>query len=233
MPAERYFLDAPFSVDASLSLEGSELHHLSRVMRARSGDQIELVNGRGELAQATLLSLDKHRAALHLTALHTEKSSANVILAQGIPRFNRLEFILEKGVELNASAFWLFPSVHSEKETFSPNQHQRMHTLTVAALKQCGRLDLPPVIIKPPLSQWEIPEGTLLFGDTRQTAPLLSSYPLSQKPIFLFIGPESGFHPSELAILEQRFKAQGVKLHRNILRTDTAAIAGLSIINSN
>ncbi len=232
MPHERFFIDSPLDTGGSVYLEDQEFHHLTHVMRAQVGQPIELVNGKNQLAQATISLLSKRRAELTISEVYTEdKSKPELILAQAIPRFNRLEYILEKATELDATQFWLFPGIFSEKGEFSENQHQRMAQLTIAAMKQCGRLDLPQVLVKPPLLKWEPLEGILLFGDTASDAPPLSAIDLTPARTVLFIGPERGFDPRETAFLKQTLRATGVSLHRNILRVDTAPLVGLSLLS--
>jgi 16S rRNA (uracil1498-N3)-methyltransferase len=232
MPHERFFTDQP--LDDRVTLEETEFHHLCRVMRAREGDEIELVNGKNALAEAKITTIGKRHVELEITrVIHGPPPKRPVILAQGIPRLNRLEMILEKGTELGVTEFWLFPGMLSEKETFSPNQHKRMEQILIAAMKQCGRLDLPVISLKSPLVQWKECPGTLFFGDTSAKAPWLwqHSTPLPEhSPVVLFIGPESGFDQREVSHVQGTLGAHGVKLHSNILRTDTAAITGLSLL---
>ncbi|MBI3236928.1 MAG: RsmE family RNA methyltransferase [Chlamydiales bacterium] len=144
MPHERFFIDKPLCPQEIVLLEGDEFNHLSRVMRIQIDESVELVNGRNQLATATLLEISRHSAKLqihHLT--EDKKKKQQIILAQAIPRLNRLEYILEKGTELGASEFWLFPGIRNEKETFSQNQRLRLEHMRINAMKQCGRLDLP------------------------------------------------------------------------------------------
>lgn len=232
MPHERFFTDQP--LEKHVSLEEAEFHHLCRVMRARVGDEIELVNGKNALANAKITAIGKRHVELEITqVVHVPPAKRPLILAQGIPKLNRLEMILEKGTELGVSEFWLFPGMHSEKEAFSANQQKRMELILIAAMKQCGRLDLPVIIHKPPLLQWKQCPGTLFFGDTSNEAPWIWKHPIPLKEnsgIVLFIGPESGFDSREVSHLQGALGAHGVKLHSNILRTDTASITGLSLL---
>ncbi|MES2345027.1 MAG: RsmE family RNA methyltransferase [Chlamydiota bacterium] len=228
MPVERFFSDTSFTPENECILEGQEFHHLSHVIRCRAGEKVELVNGRNELAFATLVSIEKKKATLQIDTVVKKTPGKEIILAQAIPRFNRLEFILEKGTELGASAFWLFPGVWSEKSDFSNNQQERMELLTVSAMKQCSRLDLPPILIKPQLTEWAlIPNTTILYGDTRPEAPPVT--PPFKDPLILVVGPERGLSPQEVHHLDGTLKARGVCLNHNILRTDTAAMAFLAI----
>jgi len=233
MPHNRYFLDQPFQDQACIILDGDEFHHLARVSRTKTGETIELVNGRGQLAEATITRLNKHEAELQIDCV-IEKSrlKAPLILAQALTRMNHLEWIIEKGTELDASAFWLFPGQLSEKDDLSEAQTHRLKNLAIAAMKQCGRLDLPTIVMKPPLLQWTSLDGTLLFGSTDEEAPYLwdiAKNPLAS-PIILFIGPESGFASKETHFLQETLQSKGVRFHSNILRAETASLAALSLI---
>ncbi len=234
MPHERFFIDHPLKLQETVSLIDMEFRHLCHVMRMRVGENVELVNGKNQLAQASILALFKDHADLNVTSVfQAEEKKPKLILAQGIPRFNRLESILEKGTELNVSEFWLFPGAFSEKAEFSKNQIARMELITINAMKQCGRLDLPTIVLTPPLLKWDPPFGLSFFGDTAPDAPAIwDKRPIAPaaEPLILFIGPESGFSEDETLHLQNKLHAQGVRLHQNILRTDTASITGLSVL---
>jgi 16S rRNA (uracil1498-N3)-methyltransferase len=236
MPAERYYTCHPLIPGQTVIIDEQEFHHLSHVMRKKQGHLIELVNGKGQLAEGCIESIEKKSATVAVRSLikSSEPSSRQLILAQGVPRLNRLEFILEKGVELGATEFWLFPADLSEKESFSANQQTRLQQIVIAAMKQCGRLDLPEIVFKPPLQKWPAITGSIFFGDTRETAPFLQKKDqekiLSSSSIICFIGPEKGFSKEEIDLFERAIHAQGIRLHENILRTDTAAITILNCI---
>lgn len=226
MPHHRYFLEGPFIQGAPLILEGSEFHHLVHVMRAQVNDTVELVNGNHQLAQAILITLQKDKAHLLISHL-TEKfpPSYRLILAQALPKLTNLEWILEKGTEIGATHFWLYPGMLSEKTEVKPAQMDKLKSWVIGAMKQCGRLDLPEIILKPPLHQWTKPEGPLYFGDVASDAPWFSP---SEQSLTFFIGPEKGWHPKEVETLKS-WGASGVKLSENILRTETAALVALTL----
>lgn len=230
MPSERYFIDGALHV-GELALEGQEFHHMAHVMRTAAGDRVELVNGRGALASAVVSSIDKKRALLQIDSIaETKPDPVQIILAQAIPRPNRLDFILEKGTELGMTALWIFPGEKGERHKIGDNQLERMRAVTIAAMKQCGRLFLPEIVLMPLLKQWKKPQYPLFFGDLDPKAPYLSSiwnYP--QEGVIFVTGPESGFSEAETEAL-RTLNAQGVRLHHNTLRTDTASIAALSLM---
>lgn len=236
MPAERYFIDTELLPDQEVTLEDAEFHHFANVMRGKVGHQVELVNGLGSLAEATAIRVEKKKAIVSIeTVSFAPEEAHDLILAQAYPRFHRLDFIVEKGTELGMKELWLFPGERSERKELSESQLERLNGVTIAALKQCGRLHLPKIIVKPPLVRWTEPDGNLYFGDVNPTAPLLynqltDSPAEAKKKIVFCTGPESGFSDNEENALKA-VGAIGVKLHGNILRTDTASITALAIIS--
>lgn len=234
MPIERYFLEQPLIRDQQYCLEKQEFHHLIHVMRTKVGDFVELVNGNGELAHAVVIKLDKKQAIVKIQSVVKEPiGQFEIVLAQAIPRLNRLDTIMEKSTELGVTAIWLFPSMHSERKHFTAEQVTRLRSITIASMKQCGRLYLPYLEIKPALEKWQKLSRPAFFGDLSSKVAhfegMWKKNPPEKKVIF-FVGPESGFDQREIKQLEG-LGAQGVKLHEHILRVDTASIVALSLIS--
>ncbi len=226
MPAERFFIDA--ILEETLSLSGPEFHHLAHVMRIAPGEEVELVNGRGSLARAKVLSLSKHEAQLQVFSVtETPLLPPHLILAIPLLRPAKLELIIEKGTELGANAFWLYPAAHSDKSDLSPHQTERLHYIAIAAMKQSGRLDLPAIQLFDKLDALFTTDALYLFGDTRPTAPKIAP---QQKKVVFITGPEKGFTDKELALLDKR--AAGVRLHKNILRAETAPLVAAVFLSS-
>src|SRR6185437_14952454 len=97
-PKERFY--TPRLNTPELSLSGPENHHLTHVMRAKSGAIIELIDGKGKLATAHIKMPGKESTLLEITSCTEEASPQELILAQALPRFNLLDWIIEKGTEL-------------------------------------------------------------------------------------------------------------------------------------
>lgn len=216
MPTERFFIDA--ELDGTLHLSGPELHHL-QVMRAKTGHDVELVNGRGSLAQARIQNLSKREAIFEVIEVKNIPTK-DPLLNLGVPlmRPSKLELVIEKCTELGGDAFYLYPSDHSEKKELSAHQKQRLNHIAISAMKQCGRLDLPPIhyVTFEKLLQLNLP---IYFGDAKGQYP-----PQKPKEEKLFIsGPEKGFSEKEHTLLSQ--KASMITLGPYILRAETAPIA--------
>lgn len=234
MPHDRFYSDHPLTKGSVINLEGDEFHHLSRVMRAQEGDNVNCFNGKGVLATACVQTLYKQKASLQITeSLFTPPSTNPLIIAQAYLRANKLELILEKGCELGMNALWLFKGDFSEKGELSNNQSLRIKHILINACKQCGQLWLPEVILKPPLKGWNPSNHTLFFGDTEPDAPPFGDIWKKNPPlneVLFFVGPEKGFSAEETATLKT-LKAQGVKLAPYILRSETAPLAALSLMS--
>ena len=220
MPHNRFYIDSP--LEETISLRGDELHHLAQVMRNQEGAIIELINGKDLLAKAKILSLHHSHAQLHiLTTQKIPPLLPPLTLVQALPKLTNLKFILQKGTELGVSTFYLYPATLSEKKTLSDNQKIHLQSILITAIKQCGRYDLPTI-------KWGLPnlEGTIYFGDVDKNATPLSS--IGTLPATLIIGPEKGFTSEEIAFF--RKKGTGVSIAPYTLRSETAAIAALSIL---
>lgn len=234
MPTDRYFLPSPLKIEDIVILKEEEFHHLTRVMRGQIGDSVELINGMGILATGRITDIAKREATLLVENVHKEPlPSFEIIIAQAMPKGNRLDTILEKGTELGMTAIWLFPAEWSEKKQLSANQEERTRNILISAIKQCGRLYLPQVKMADPLDKWDRPILPCFFGDTRPEASTFAQEWAQVKPkegIIFCIGPETGFSKKEVDALH-KLGAYGVKLHQNILRTDTAPLCALSQIS--
>jgi 16S rRNA (uracil1498-N3)-methyltransferase len=229
MPYNRFFLDTRFQPELEVLLDNEEAHHLSRVIRKQRGDRIELVNGKFQLATATILNTEKKGVSLRLLAvIEQQPPPYSRIICQALPLFNRLETIVEKGTELGMTALWLFPGQLSAKKEISHAQLLRLRNIAIASMKQSGRLDLPSILLHPPLEKWiPCPQGSAYYGDPHATAPFRPS----AGNILFFVGPEAGFAPAEIIEL-RRLQANSVRLHANTLRTDTASLAALALAHS-
>ncbi|MCX6990738.1 MAG: RsmE family RNA methyltransferase [Chlamydiae bacterium] len=235
MPDDRFFISERLTEGGSSLITEQELHHLQYVMRVGVGETVELVNGRGQLAKASLERFTKKGAELCVQSIREEpETSSSLILAQALPRIPRLEYIIEKATELGVTDFWLFPAEHSERKELSPSQLQRLQQILISSIKQCGRLYLPRITLKPSLFSWKSESISAFYGDTKEGAKPLAQA-LQERSIdssIFIVGPEKGFTSKEEDFLSGPYGATGVSLHKNILRVDTAAITGISIISA-
>ncbi len=228
MPSNRFFVDSILDPSVSVLIEGAELHHLAHVMRLGLFEEVELVNGRGDFAIGKIFAFKKQAAHLEiLESSHAEKPLRRIGLGVPFMRSAKIEWIVEKGTELGVDVFYFYEADHSEKEQLAERKQERLRTLSVAALKQSGRLHLPSFEILSSLSSFFSIDLPLFFGDPR--ADRLPFPPLGDdRGVLLITGPEQGFSHKERQLLQE--KAQGVLLSKNILRAETAAIAAASFL---
>lgn len=237
MPHNRYFVPHPLISSEPLAIEGTEAHHLLQVMRARIGDEIEVIDGQGTLALCHLVQIEKKRAIATIHTLSTEPPAKRPItLALALSRPAHLEWAIEKSTELGVSSLWLFPGALSEKKELSPSQQERLSHLCIAAAKQSGRLYLPSITYKPSIAKWDLSSECSAYRtficDPDPKAPYLFEVDLSASnaPLLLFIGPEKGLSAQEKERLSQQSNATPVRLHPNILRAETAPLVALSLL---
>lgn len=225
---ERFYTTAKLLIGSTIFIGGNEHHHLTRVMRAREGDEIELVNGFGSLASARIVKIEKEGTSVHINTVdHSPTPMYKIFLGIPLMRPSKLEWVIEKGTEVGADAFYLYPADHSTQESLSEHQIERLRNITISALKQSGRLHLPHLEILPHLDSLLKKQADIFFGDVNTSAPLFKS---SSSATSLFItGPESGFSDEELERLKS--KGSGVRINQNILRAETAPIVALSLLS--
>lgn len=230
MPHNRFYYPEELEPKQGIFLKGNENTHLFKVMRLSENEEVEIVNGKGSLAFGKILQANKEFSQILIQKVVNEKTKQRIILAQSMMRTQKIDLIIEKATELGVSEFIFFPADHSEKTSFSSNQLERMHNISISATKQSGRLFLPSIQILTSLKEVLLKrESSFLYGDLSQNAIKLNQLPANEKTICLIIGPEKGFSQNEQSLLEK--KATGVTLSKNILRAETAAILSVGLLN--
>ena len=228
--SERFYLSGNWKEGDTVRLEGTEHHHMIHVVKIRVGEEVELLNGRGLRGVSVLKSSDKRSAILEVVSVKQEPiPPPRFILALPLMRPSKLEWVIEKGTEIGADAFWLYPADHSEKETLSEHQLERLDHIAISAMKQCGRADLPPIRPLPGLKEL-LKEAPLpcLFGDVEVSGKGLKE--LRPEKCLFITGPERGFSQEEATLL--KLEGQGVHLPTHTLRAETAPIVALSMLRA-
>lgn len=233
MPADRYFTREPLAKGGVIELIDKEHSHLARVMRAQPGDSIEVVNGKGELGQGRVVEIGKKGARIEIEMVAREEAPKfRLAIYQGIPRQNRLDTVMEKCTELGMTDLYLFPAVKSERLDLNENQLERCENVLIAAMKQSGSLWLPKLTFLGPIGEWKSLPLATFHGDLSADAKVLTVSLREVDPkdgAAVIIGPEAGLTKGEEKKV-QSLGSRGVKLHMNVLRTDTAPIVALSMI---
>lgn len=237
MPIHRLYVPAPLVAGAELRLDSERSHYVSRVLRARPGDALVLFDGRGGEHAARIAGLSKHAVTLSVGE-HREgvpESPLHIHLLQGISRGDRMDWAVQKATELGvariAPVLTEFSVVRLDDER-ALRRVAHWTKIAQAACEQCGRNVVP--VIDPARRL-----GAVLDAASSATRILLqpgASRPLSAVSpagdgIELLIGPEGGLSDSE----REQAEAAGFEprsLGPRILRTETAAIAALAILQA-
>jgi len=224
---------------SKLRIQGERFHYLARVLRVGAGDSLQVFDGKGRTFAARVLSIGTDELELELAPAQTAARAPPVVLIQGMPKGEKLDWILQKGTELGVASIAPVAMRHCVAKLRPPQveqRRQRWQRIAEEAARQCGRADVPRILPYQPLSDAirRLPPGTrLLVLDERETSVRLgqglASLGDTDAPLALIVGPEGGLHPSELREL---LEAGGVSvsLGRRVLRTETASLAALAVI---
>ena len=213
--------------ETHLELTGQEAKHATKVLRYREGDSIQVVDGKGRWFHCTIAQITGATVKAEVQkSKKVPEPRPELVLAMGIiKKRDRLEFAVEKSVELGVSEIVLFRSRHTVKENV---RMDRLEMTALSAMKQSLRAYLPAISISDSLQE--------ILEDHQRYQPLvahekeeagISADIKQQEKLLLVVGPEGGFSENEIALAVNQ-GAEIVSLGRNRLRTETAAIVFLS-----
>lgn len=215
-------------LSAHVVLDGEEYHHLTRVTRARTGDEILLNSGSGIMARARILGIDKLTARLEVLSLQTNLAfPAPFAIAFALLKNRHDELLVEKCTELGAGQFFPLISQYTVRKASSESKG-RFERIVLAAIKQCDNPILP--VFTEPQSPAKALQSVIESGYT----PILCSelkpdqwlkdlaLQPEAKPCF-FIGPEGGWSMQEIRLFAEANIPQ-VSIGHLVMRAETAAI---------
>lgn len=235
MPSIRLYTDQRLAAGASLMLDGPAAHYLLHVMRRKAGDQVLLFNEQDGEWRARIRDAGRKSLTLLLeTQSRPPAIEPDLWLLFAPVKRQETALIIEKATELGVSRLMPVLTRHSQSERV---RIERWRSIAREAAEQCERLSVPGIEEPRPLDaalrDW--PEGRLLyFCDERGDAPglLAAAQSAPSSPAALLVGPEGGFAEDEAAHLRARGFVRPVSLGPRILRAETAAIAGLTILRA-
>jgi 16S rRNA (uracil1498-N3)-methyltransferase len=238
-PYTRIYAPDAQAPGAQLSLSGPAAHHLSRVLRAAVGDHLVVFNSGVEFP-AVITRSDKHGVSVRLEqgASIDRENPLPCVLAQAISSGERMDLTLQKAVELGIHAVHPLYSERSIVRLDADRVVKRVEhwrQIMIGACEQCGRNEVPSVASPQPVIEWlgALPppvEGELRIMLSPHAEQRLAELPRPARAL-LMAGPEGGFTEVEAALARQRGFVE-LKLGPRVLRTETAALAALSAINT-
>jgi 16S rRNA (uracil1498-N3)-methyltransferase len=245
MRVPRVYLDQALQSGAELALEKAAAHYLVSVLRLRTNDALTVFNGRGGEYRATLQSATNKQACITVGShsVGVAPSPVQITLAIGLSRGERMDWVIQKAVELGVNEIIpLFTERCEVKLKGERALKKRGHwqQIAISACEQSQRNDVPTIKPPQPLSEFLASVATpgnaniSLILDPRAEQSLSStllSRSASAKTLVLLSGPEGGFSDGEVELAQQK-GVISVGLGPRVLRTETAPLAALSIVQA-
>jgi len=242
----RLYCPMPLHGAAVIELPPAAAHHASRVLRLREGDAVTLFNGEGGEFEAQLIRIEARTVTAQLGGhLELERESPlNVTLLQGVAGADRMDYAIQKAVEMGVAAIAPLAMARSVTRLDAARASKRAEhwrSVIVASCEQCGRNRLP---LLHPLrdvgAAFESPEPvgpgaadgaalSLVLAPGEGSA--LTKFERPSGAIRLMVGPEGGLTAEELA-LAKRAGFRTASLGPRVLRTETAGAAALAAMNA-
>jgi 16S rRNA (uracil1498-N3)-methyltransferase len=219
-------------------MSGSDAHKIVTVLRLRDGDEIEIIDSAAQRFIAAV-AVDGRNVTATLRERKQSRDSCapHVTVAQGVPKGQKMDFVVEKLTELGASQILPLQSERTVVTDVSPNKIERWRRLAKTAAQQCGRDDVPriadPMQFADLCATFSNYDVVLFPWELADRTPLRDRLPelMQDAPrVLVVIGPEGGFSHAE-ADAAKNAGAQLVSLGSRILRTETAALVVLALLN--
>ena len=227
----RLFFSESLSINLKGKLDKSQSHYVNKVMRIKVNGVFSLFNSSGEW-EAKILNISKNIVEFNITKQLRQKENDNELwLAFSPIKSNYFNFMIQKATELGITKF--LPIIFDRSIVRKINK-TRLDKIIIEATEQSNRIKVP--VLEKPKSLKEFLSDNknkinLVFTDLNSQNNKLDIKNLSKKPTCLIIGPEGDFSELEKEIILSFNNVTSVKINKNILRTETAAISSISIIN--
>lgn len=234
MRTVRIYHSGPLQTGDNLFLDDDAANHVGRVLRMQVGQLLQLFNGDGHNYAATITDITKKQVQVLITEAvpNPVESPLRIHLGQGISRGDRMDFAIQKAVELGVNEITpLFTErcgVKLDGERLS-KRNEQWQKIAISACEQSGRSVVPTVHPAISLAAWltQPTKELALTLDPRASATIKTLTPALA--IRLVIGPEGGFTDHEVAITASA-GFNGIQLGPRILRTETAALTAISAL---
>lgn len=241
MRISRIYLDQDLDLESGdlLQIHGDRAHYIKNVLRLKPGNELLIFNGRGMEASARMgTQTERNCLMIEIDSVQqaNRESSLPVHLALGISRAERMDFALQKAVEMGVSTITPLLTTHCVvqlDERKRQQRHEHWQGIVLSACEQSGRTSLPVLHKAEKLPEWMDTtslQGRALVLDPKSDHGLASIPPPShQQGCTVLIGPEGGLSHAEHAMaIASGFTP--VRLGPRILRTETAALAALTAL---
>lgn len=239
MPSPRFYCPPPLPSGACFELPHEAANHAHRVLRLRVNDPVQVFDGVGNALDAAIIEINGKRVMLSKLGACAGKplQRLHIVLAQAMCGSEKMDWIVQKATELGVAEIRPVQAQRSVAKLSSERAEKRIEhwrSVTVSACEQCGRNTLPQVHAPQDFSAWlaqmrDIPDTKLILSPGSDLS--LHKLPAPQGKVALLIGPEGGFSAEE-SQLAQLAGFISTRLGAHVLRTETAAIAGVAALQT-
>lgn len=235
MRISRVYQDSIFQINEVVVLSKQASHYIAKVLRLSVGDNLIIFNGNGSDYLAEIQSIKSNEVIIKLiqSEQKNNESSLRIHLGQGISRGEKMDFTIQKAVELGVSEITPLITkrcgVHLSQERWDKRlQHWR--NIVISACEQSGRAKIPALHELQPIAKWlEKRNEAVKFVLNPHQGQSLKEIKSVQQDVCLLIGSEGGFEETEIK-LAQLAGFVNLRLGPRILRTESAGVAALAIL---
>lgn len=239
MSIPRFYCPPPLGLDVLPELPPQAAHHAHRVLRLRVNDPVQVFDGEGNALDAKISEINgKHVVLGALNPCAPEQPLAlHILLAQAMCSSEKMDWVVQKATELGVAEIQPVQTQRSVAKLSGERAEKRTEhwrSVIIAACEQCGRNRLPQIHVPQEFSAWlaqlrGIPGARFIL--LPEGATPLHTQPRPQGKVTLLIGPEGGFSADEARIAQQ-VGFMPVRLGARVMRTETAAIAGIAALQT-
>ena len=225
----RLFFSNILSADMTDKLDKLQSHYLTKVMRIKENEVFSLFNKNGEW-EAKILSISKNIVEFKTTKqLRQKETTKELWLAFSPIKSNYQNFMIQKATELGVSKF--LPIIFDRTVVRKINK-ERLEKIAIEASEQSNRLNVPLVEKAQNLDNFMNSNSMdLIFTDLNSDNKKIDKTKFTDKPTCIIIGPEGDFSEAERKKILVFKGVQAIKINENILRSETAVISAISIVN--
>ena len=224
----RLFYSKSLSLNLTDKLDKSQSHYVSKVMRLKEKEVFSLFNSSGEW-EAKITNINKSIVEFNVTKqLRQKENTIDLWLAFSPIKSNYFNFMIQKATELGVTKF--LPIIF-ERTIVRKINKERLEKVIIEAAEQSNRITVPSIEDPQKLKSFLNNDMDLIFTDLNTANTKIDIKKLTIKPTCVIIGPEGDFSEEEREEILKFSGVQPIKINENILRSETAVISALSIIN--
>ena len=225
----RLFFQKSLSINLKDKLDKSQSHYISKVMRIKESEVFSLFNSNGEW-EAKILNISKSLVEFNITKqLRQKEYPKEQWLAFSPIKSNYFNFMIQKATELGVTKF--LPIIFDRTVVRKINK-ERLEKVIIEAAEQSNRINVPSIEEPKSLKKFlDDKKMDLIFTDLNSKTNKLDLKKLTNNPSCIIVGPEGDFSETEREEILSYNGVQAIKINENILRSETAVISALSIVN--